>query len=65
MPQEVNFQQLCDRSPPVSCPQVDFRQELKHLQEFSNYLDRSGLRGVATCPAVYRQVSLGACCHTV
>lgn len=37
--------------------EVDFRKEAEHIQEFADYLDRSGLRPVATCPYVYRQYS--------
>ena len=37
--------------------EVDFRKEAAHLAQFDGYLDRAGLRGVATCPGVYRQFS--------
>jgi hypothetical protein len=32
-------------------------QEAYHLQTFGDFLDRQALRGVATCPFVYRQIS--------
>ena len=47
----------CD--PPVV--QVDFRKEARHLQEFSAYLDASGMRAVATCPYVYKALSTQRC----
>ncbi len=37
--------------------EVDFTKEAQHLAQFSAYLDRAGLRRVATCPSVYRQFS--------
>ena len=37
--------------------EVDFRKEADHLAQFERYLDATGLRAVATCPAVYRQFS--------
>jgi aarF domain-containing kinase len=37
--------------------EVDFTKEAQHLAEFSAFLDRSGLRAVATCPSVYKQFS--------
>ena len=41
--------------------EVDFRKEAQHLQAFSNFLDSSNLRGVATCPYVYKQFSSKRC----
>jgi hypothetical protein len=41
--------------------EVDFRKEAGHLEQFGDFLDRSGLRGVATCPRVYRQYSSERC----
>jgi aarF domain-containing kinase len=37
--------------------QVDFTKEATHVAQFSEFLDRSGMRGVATCPYVYTQYS--------
>eukprot|EP00884_Botryococcus_braunii_P021730 jgi/Botrbrau1/8240/Bobra.0392s0035.1 len=37
--------------------EVDFRKEAVNMQQFSRYLDASGMRGVATCPFVYTQWS--------
>lgn len=37
--------------------EVDFTKEAQHLAQFAGYLDRAGLRRVATCPGVYRQFS--------
>jgi aarF domain-containing kinase len=37
--------------------EVDFTKEAQHLAQFAGYLDRGGLRRVATCPGVYRQFS--------
>ncbi|KAK9817683.1 hypothetical protein WJX72_000601 [[Myrmecia] bisecta] len=37
--------------------EVDFVKEAAHIQQFSSYLDKSGLRRVATCPYVYKQFS--------
>ncbi|GAB4822495.1 hypothetical protein N2152v2_009541 [Parachlorella kessleri] len=37
--------------------EVDFTKEAQHLQEFGDYLDRSGLRPLATCPSAYKQYS--------
>ncbi len=37
--------------------EVDFRKEADHLQAFSNFLDSSGQRNVATCPFIYKQFS--------
>lgn len=37
--------------------QVDFVKEAANIQQFSDYLDRSGFRAVATCPYVYTQYS--------
>ena len=37
--------------------QVDFQKEAWHIQEFSSYLDASGMRSVATCPFVYKALS--------
>ena len=39
---------------PTKSTQVDFRKEARHIQEFSSYLDASGMRSVATCPFVYK-----------
>jgi aarF domain-containing kinase len=41
--------------------EVDFRKEAQHLAEFEGYLERARLRGVATCPGVYRQFSTQRC----
>ena len=40
---------------------MDFRKEARHLQEFSAYLDASGMRAVATCPYVYKALSTQRC----
>lgn len=37
--------------------QVDFTKEATHVAQFSDFLDSSGMRGVATCPYVYTQYS--------
>lgn len=37
--------------------EIDFRQEVQHIQQFSAYLDRTGMRQGATCPFVYRHLS--------
>lgn len=37
--------------------EVDFRKEVQHIQQFSAYLDRSGMRQGATCPFVYKHLS--------
>jgi aarF domain-containing kinase len=37
--------------------EVDFSKEAHHLTSFGEFLDRKGLRGVATCPFVFRQFS--------
>ncbi|PSC67556.1 hypothetical protein C2E20_8783 [Micractinium conductrix] len=37
--------------------EVDFRKEAQHVAQFADYLERGGLRRVATCPSVYRQFS--------
>jgi aarF domain-containing kinase len=37
--------------------ELDFRKEAANLQQFSSYLDQSGMRAVATCPFVYPQWS--------
>lgn len=37
--------------------QVDFVKEAAHIAQFSEYLDRMDLRGIATCPFVYPQQS--------
>uniref|UniRef100_A0A383VQQ0 Protein kinase domain-containing protein n=1 Tax=Tetradesmus obliquus TaxID=3088 RepID=A0A383VQQ0_TETOB len=37
--------------------EVDFTKEAYHLQTFNDFLDKRGLRGVATAPYVYRQFS--------
>lgn len=35
--------------------EVDFRKEAEHVRHFAQYLDSTGLRGVATCPDLYTQ----------
>ena len=50
----------CKRANPTYA-QVDFRKEARHLQEFSAYLDASGMRAVATCPYVYKALSTQRC----
>jgi hypothetical protein len=37
--------------------ETDLLKELAHLTTFSDFLDKRGLRGVATCPYAYRQYS--------
>ena len=37
--------------------EIDFRQEVQHIQQFSAYLDRTGMRQGATCPFVYKHLS--------
>jgi aarF domain-containing kinase len=37
--------------------ETNLLNELQHLTTFSDFLDRRGLRGVATCPYAYRQFS--------
>ena len=37
--------------------EIDFRKEVQHIQQFSAYLDRTGMRQGATCPYVYKQLS--------
>lgn len=37
--------------------EVDFTKEAAHVAQFAGYLDRAGLRRLATCPGVYRQFS--------
>ena len=37
--------------------EIDFRKEVQHIQQFSAYLDRSGMRQGATCPFVYKHLS--------
>ncbi|GBF91070.1 hypothetical protein Rsub_03926 [Raphidocelis subcapitata] len=37
--------------------ETDLLQEATHLTHFADFLDRRGLRGVATCPYLYRQFS--------
>ena len=37
--------------------EIDFRKEVQHIQQFSAYLDRTGMRQGATCPFVYKQLS--------
>jgi len=37
--------------------EVDFRKEAQHVEQFARYLDSNGLRGIATCPDVYKQYS--------
>lgn len=37
--------------------EVDFTKEATHVAQFSEFLDSSGMRGVATCPYVYTQYS--------
>lgn len=41
--------------------EVDFRKEASNIQQFSRYLDESGMRAVATCPFVYQQWSTRKC----
>lgn len=35
--------------------ETNFQKEAQHIADFSNYLDASGMRKVATCPFVYKQ----------
>lgn len=35
--------------------EVDFRKEAMHVEQFARYLDTNGLRGIATCPDLYKQ----------
>ena len=35
--------------------EVDFRKEAQHVEHFARYLDSNGLRGIATCPDLYKQ----------
>jgi aarF domain-containing kinase len=35
--------------------ETDFTKEAQHIQEFSTFLDTSGMHRVATCPFVYKQ----------
>jgi aarF domain-containing kinase len=37
--------------------EVDFTKEASYIEQFSRYLDLSGMRSVATCPYVYEQFS--------
>lgn len=37
--------------------ETDFTKEASHIAEFSNYLDSSGMRRVATCPYVYSHLT--------
>lgn len=37
--------------------EVDFRKEAQHVEQFARYLDSNGLRGIATCPDIYKQYS--------
>ncbi len=37
--------------------EIDFRKEVQHIQQFSAYLDSTGMRQGATCPFVYKQLS--------
>ena len=37
--------------------EVDFTKEANNVAAFSAFLDEKGLRGVATCPYIYRQFS--------
>jgi aarF domain-containing kinase len=37
--------------------EVDFRKEAAYAAQFQAYLDRAGLRRVATTPGVYKQFS--------
>lgn len=59
----VRWEQQCGGTtePLPPCAQVDFRKEARHLQEFSAYLDASGMRAVATCPYVYKALSTQRC----
>ena len=45
--------------------EVDFTKEAQHIAEFSNYLDTAGMRGIATCPYVYKQHSTRRCLQLV
>ena len=45
--------------------ETDFAKEAGHLAEFSNYLDASGMRRVATCPYVYKQFTTRRCAAPV
>ena len=45
--------------------ETDFAKEAQHLAEFSNYLDASGMRRVATCPYVYKQFTTRRCAPPV
>ena len=37
--------------------ETDFQQEARHISEFENYLEKSGMSKVATCPFVYKQLT--------
>ena len=41
--------------------ETNLLSEARHLQEFSDFLDRAGLRSLATCPYIYRQYSSKRC----
>ena len=41
--------------------ECDFVAEARNIGEFSNYLDRNGLRQVATAPFVYTELSSKRC----
>jgi hypothetical protein len=47
--------------PLMLLPLVLYVQEAYHLQTFNDFLDKRGLRGVATAPYVYRQFSSKRC----
>ena len=37
--------------------ETDFQQEARHISEFENYLENSGMNRVATCPFVYKHLT--------
>lgn len=37
--------------------ETDFKKEARHIAEFADYLDLTGMRSVATCPYVYKPFS--------
>ena len=45
----------------VPTRQVDFTKEATHIAEFTQYLERAGVSGIATCPFVYRAFSSQRC----
>jgi hypothetical protein len=50
-----------DAGAATSLADVFHAQEAYHLQTFNDFLDKRGLRGVATAPYVYRQFSSKRC----